>query len=110
MGMPKSLPQTNATRSVEIRDAHPDHRALMPGPSRLLGVGVRGRHLLVRGLLRPYSVHTPVERSNPAIVPEEDAAHFEEIVGPRVIEKATAMVRRPRQYHRLPLVLGVRAA
>src|SRR5215831_15873924 len=97
-----SIPAMRLLLHREIGNANFDHRAL---PSALGAGRILRRLNLVRWLFRPHSENASTKCSDPGVITKEDASGLERIIGPSIVRKIPAAIRRTRQYHDLLAIL-----
>src|SRR5262249_23189075 len=102
-----SVPAMRLLLHREIGDANFDHRAL---PSALGARRILRRVHLVRWLFRPHSENASTKCSDPGVITKEDASGLERIIGPSIVRKTPAAIRRTCQYHDLLAILRVASA
>src|SRR5215472_10883890 len=102
-----SIPMMRLLLRREIGDANFDHRPL---PSALGAGRILDRLNLVRWLFRPHSENASTKCSYPGVITKEDASGLERIIGPSIVRKIPAAIRRTRQNHDLLAILRVAPA
>src|SRR5580700_5153766 len=60
-------------------------------------------------LLCPDTIHAPIQSSDPRVIAHKDALCVKRLVGPRVVLKSSATIRRPRECHNLLAIFRIAA-